>query len=437
MENKNRTTIRCAAGRKGSSAVFLAIVFVTFAICIAAGIGIARQMTVKSECEAFGRIWTRAILSEYDRHLLDDYSIMAYFGSEPDVIKRIDAFLNYSTEGKLNIRTGKTGSDLSGYELGDPSNFSKAIKKGFAGSAAGSIIHGSGRHKRESAESDRVIGNRVVLDTLPSGGTLSYVSNDSVIEKLKGAGNSDGVISLAAASGTEVLFIWKYFGNAVTAPESADSYFRNEWEYMISGKYSDAENLESVKKKLFVIRNALDLASLYKDPEKVELLVSAAELITPGPLGAATQLLLAEAWAALEAEEDIKELLDGGRVPVIKTAATWKTGLGSVLDSDSVRKKLDEGSRELLDENRETISGLDGYRSAAEMITEGLNYDEHLMLMILTMNKSTRLLRIMDLVQINMKYRYYRDFNLMEYYTGVRFSINADRRDYFFEDYYK
>ena len=434
---KKSQTGRIISGRKGSSSVFLAMAFVAFSICLAAGIGTARRLAVKSECEAFGRIWTRAILSEYDRHLLADYGLMAYFGNEPDVIKRIDAYMGYSAAGKLNIRLGKAGSDLSGFELGDPDNFRKAMNKGFAGSAVGSVIHGAGRSRHEPYAAGRVIGNMVVLDTLPSAGSAGYVSNDSVVEKAKGAGSSDGVMSLIASSGTDVMFIWKYFGNAVTAPDVPESYFRYEWEYLIGGKPEDDVNLESVRKRLFVIRNALDLAALYKDPEKVELIVSAAELITPGPLGAATQLILAEAWAALEAESDVKELFDGGRVPVLKTGTEWKTGLGSVLDSDSVRKKLDDGSRELLDENRESISSLNGYSDAAEIITEGLDYDEHLMLMILTMSRSTRLLRIMDLVQINMKYRYYRDFNLMEYYTGVRFSINADRRDYFFEDCYK
>ena len=76
-------------------------------------------------------------------------------------------------------------------------------------------------------------------------------------------------------------------------------------------------------------------------------------------------------------------------------------------------------------------------KGAAEIMTEGLNYDDHLILMILCMNKRTRLLRLMDIVQIDMKYRYYRDFNLMEYYTGVRYAITADGRNYAFEDKYR
>ena len=80
---------------------------------------------------------------------------------------------------------------------------------------------------------------------------------------------------------------------------------------------------------------------------------------------------------------------------------------------------------------------LAGIGNAAKIITEGLCYDEYLVLMTLCMNGNTRLLRIMDIVQINMKYRYYRDFNLMEYHTGVRYALTADGNSYEFEDSYR
>ena len=108
-----------------------------------------------------------------------------------------------------------------------------------------------------------------------------------------------------------------------------------------------------------------------------------------------------------------------------------------MLDSNKVRKELDEESRQLLDENREELNNLPGAGKVAEVLTEGLSYDEHLMIMIMCLNKNIRLLRLMDIVQINMKFRYYRDFNLMEYYTGVRYAITADGRNYVFEDSYR
>ena len=51
----------------------LAMMFVGFSICIAGAIGVCRRIVVSSECDTFGKLWTKAILSEYDVHLFEDY----------------------------------------------------------------------------------------------------------------------------------------------------------------------------------------------------------------------------------------------------------------------------------------------------------------------------------------------------------------------------
>ena len=199
----------------------------------------------------------------------------------------------------------------------------------------------------------------------------------------------------------------------------------------------DEENYRAIRRRLFIARNALNLAALYKDPAKVEMIVSIAEAITPGPLGAATQLLIAEAWAALETEEDLEDLYHDRRVPVLKSPDQWKTDIGAVLGSEKVKDKLDDESKKLLEEKEDEISGLSGKLSTVTQFKDGLNYDEYLMIMIVCLNDNVRLLRIMDLIQINMKYRYYADFNMMEYYTGIRFTIEANGKNHEFEDAYK
>ena len=159
---------------------------------------------------------------------------------------------------------------------------------------------------------------------------------DFLVQKARTLGGEGGLSATLSNAGSEIIFIDKYFDNAVTYASDKDSYFRNEWEYIIKGKPDDAANLKSVKRTLFLVRNALNLLSLYKDPKKLELILEVAETITPGPLGLVTQILIAEAWAALETEQDMKALLDNKRVPILKNAAEWQTGLGAVLDSDKV-----------------------------------------------------------------------------------------------------
>ena len=421
----------------------LAIIFTGFAMCIAGAIGVSRRLVVSSECETFGRLWSKAILSEYDVHLLDDYSIMAYFGNDEEVTAKLDAYLKYSTQGRMGAYVKGANADLTGYELGDAANFRHALKLGFAGNAASEIINGTGRTYRNpdkeegTDEEGRVICNPVVIDTLPSHGTGGSVSGEELTEKAKSVGDEEGLLGMMSGAGSEVLLLEKCFNNHVTKSDDKNHLLVNEWEYVIKGSTDDEENYRAIRKRLFVARNALNLAALYKDPAKAEMVVTVAEAITPGPLGAATQLLIAEAWAALETEEDLEDLYNDRRVPVLKTPEQWKTDISSVLGSDRVRDKLDDESRELLEEKQDELSGLSGTINTVTQFKYGLNYDEYLMIMIAALNDNIRLLRIMDLIQINMKYRYYADFNMLEYYTGVRFTIEANGKSHEFEDSYK
>ncbi len=432
-----------ANGKKGSAMVMLAIIFVGFALCIVGGIGIARRLVVSSECECFGRVWSKAILSEYDVHLLEDFSIMAYFGNDSDVSMKLKNYLDYSSKNKLGEKIRGVNADLTGYELGDPVNFRKALRLGFTASATSELINGRGRTYRGLdelngyEEEGRIINNKVVLDTLPSGGAGGCISADTLTENAKTIGDEKTISNRISSSGAEILLIDKCLDNHVSKSDEKDHFFVNEWEYIIRGSNDDEVNYRACRRRLFLARNALNLIALYEDTAKVEAIITIAEVITPGPLGAATQLVIAEAWAALETEEDIADLYEDRRVPIIKTPEQWKTSLGSVLDSKQFKKELDEESKELLSENIDEISGIGKDLKTVTQFKDGLNYDEYLMIMILAMNEDTRLLRIMDLVQINMKYRYYKDFNLMEYYTGTRFTIDEGIKNHVFEESYK
>ena len=277
----------------------------------------------------------------------------------------------------------------------------------------------------------------MVIDTLPSRGTGGSVSGETLKERAEQAGDENGLLGMLSGAGAEVLLLERCFDNHVTTPDDKNHLLVNEWEYVIRGSLDDEENYRAIRRRLFVARNALNLVAIYKDPSKVEMIVSIAETITPGPLGLATQALIAEAWAALETEEDLEDLYHDRRVPVLKSPGQWKTDIGAVLGSEKVKDKLDDESKELLEEKRGEILDLSGTVNTVTQFAEGLNYDEYLMLMISALSDNVRLLRIMDLIQINMKYRYYADFNMMEYYTGVRFTIDANGKNHEFEDAYK
>ena len=59
-------------------------------------IGIARSRTVQSWSEVSGKLWGKAILSEYDKYLLRDYGIMAFQSNDIDTISKYSSADNIS-----------------------------------------------------------------------------------------------------------------------------------------------------------------------------------------------------------------------------------------------------------------------------------------------------------------------------------------------------
>lgn len=143
-----------------------------------------------------------------------------------------------------------------------------------------------------------------------------------------------------------------------------------------------------------------------------------------------------ELWAAAESEYDVDTLVKGGKVPVLKTANTWKTDLSLVLSGDKFKGSLNDEGLNLLDKNKGELINADGAKGGNEQGI-GNDYEDYLLVLMVFVNENTRILRTMDLVQINMKYRYYEDFNFDEYYTGLSFSIKINSDEYEIKDQYK
>ena len=123
--------------------------------------------------------------------------------------------------------------------------------------------------------------------------------------------------------------------------------------------------------------------------------------MTPGPAAAATQKALLAAWALAESVNDYRLLLDNHKVPVMKSEVTWAIDLDSVIANTS---------------DKYVYTGVE----------QGETYEDFLRLFSSAMDGRVRLLRIMDLIQINMKYLYYHTFSLKEYSGGLRFQMTVN-----------
>lgn len=139
------------------------------------------------------------------------------------------------------------------------------------------------------------------------------------------------------------------FTNAVRSGEN-DRSLSYETEYILSGKPSDRENLESVVLKIFFIRMALNYVYLQGDKEKqmeaeIMALALSAVLLVPEVAQGLKQLILL-AWAAGESVVDIRTLLAGEKAALLKTKETWRLSLSELVTLGGGSERIQGNSAE-------------------------------------------------------------------------------------------
>ena len=157
-----------------------------------------------------------------------------------------------------------------------------------------------------------------------------------------------------------------------------------ELEYILAGKDSDKENLESVVRKLLFLRFVPNYTYIQTDSAmKAEAETAAMALCTllavPAITEAAAQGILL-AWAYGESIMDLRSLLKGSRVPLVKSKESWQLQLS---------KLLTLGTDEDLSEGRDDENGL--------------SYSEYLRMLFFLSKKETAALRTLGIIEQNMR----------------------------------
>ena len=157
---------------------------------------------------------------------------------------------------------------------------------------------------------------------------------------------------------------------------------RYQVEYAIGGCRDDMENLKKVVYQLLAIREASNLIYLCGSPARCAEADETALIIS-------TLLLMPEAyelvsfvvkicWAFGESILDIRELLEGGSVPLLKDDASWHLSL------NMLSRLLELGKEEPQSE-------------------KGLNYQWYLRLLLMMKNEETLTKAMMNLTEYNMR----------------------------------
>ncbi len=162
-------------------------------------------------------------------------------------------------------------------------------------------------------------------------------------------------------------------------------------EYVLCGKASDRDNLEGTLLRLFGLREAVNIASLYQDPGRMseaEAYAVAIAGITANPaVIEAVKVAIMAVWAMVESVLDLRLMTEGGKAALIKTPAEWTTELTML------------------------PTYLLGY-TKANPCEGGITYEGYLRMLLLLLPERTLAYRAMDTVELSIR--------LHEDYQGIR-----------------
>ena len=395
--------------KRGMVSVFVMIFSVSIISLAMLFIGGTRAKAISSSVESLGHLWAKSILGEYTDKLYERYGIFAYKAKSPaEVDDKLNQLSEITFKGKRYIDCEGCNSSLYRYSLAELDNFQKQVNKA-------AVADKQKQFKDIELDvytpSDRTISNDAIVAGLPSKGRLSSFSLSNFINKIKEIDDIKDVLKGGKDELLQMKYMKNHFQSAVSQSEDDDSFFKYELEYILAGKASDEGNLKSTRNRIIAIREAMNIAYINQNPQMRDLALTIAELISSPAAAPATQQALIAAWAYAESVNDYSLLVHGKKVPLMKDDDSWAVNLKSIITNPNP---------EYIDKNNE----------------KGNTYNEYLQAMIFLTNKDNRLLRMMDLIEINMKYCYYGDFSISSHYTGIDYSMDVNGRTHNFSAEY-
>ena len=146
-------------------------------------------------------------------------------------------------------------------------------------------------------------------------------------------------------------YLENYFSNYLHAKDG--HYLRYELEYVLCGRDTDWKNLEETFNKILFAREVANITYLLKDKEKLqeaEYLAQAVGLLI-GENPAVVKVIQAgivAAWAYAESILDVRALVRGMEIPLVKNGAQWTTEMEHILtvvQYDMIAKECNAGWR--------------------------------------------------------------------------------------------
>lgn len=196
-----------------------------------------------------------------------------------------------------------------------------------------------------------------------------------------GALNCGNASTQESISLAEIILFHEYLINhaGCYGREKEGSLLKYQVEYVLFGTDSDRENLARTLSSLFLIRGAANVIHLYSDAIKMGAVRTAAFAVTflLPEIEPLVEVALVLGWAYVESIYDLKVLLAGGKVPLLKSSGDWHYDLGSIMDSVDLDVK---------DTNQ-----------------SGLRYKDYLHILLYFASSEKMTFRFMDLMEMDIR----------------------------------
>ena len=181
------------------------------------------------------------------------------------------------------------------------------------------------------------------IHQIRNAGILQFVIEDQSVLSAKEVDLSQSLSKRTLREGTEDIgeegnwydqvLLQQYFVHYLSSFQEVkeNRALDYELEYLIGGKNKDADNLKAAINRIILIREGLNLLYLSNDETKVEAANALAlsictALYVPEAYELVGVAILA-AWAYGESILDARALLQGKRIPLLKSEETWTLGL--------------------------------------------------------------------------------------------------------------
>lgn len=177
-----------------------------------------------------------------------------------------------------------------------------------------------------------------------------------------------------------IYYALHYFGSYEN--QNTDTVMVCELEYLAGGKQREKDNLEQVVEELWGVRESFNLLYLLGDSEKRNAAYEMAMMI-PGVaaqpvLAVVIQGVILTAWAAGESLLDVRTLLQGNKVPLVKNDVSWQLSLQQLQDLT------------------EAVKGNRGTE-------EGFTYRQYIAMILMMQSRENLCMRMLDLIQCNLQ----------------------------------